>query len=105
MQLDHENFSDREDAEDAIAAHRNRLARARGAQPIEHEDAKRLLRETAGMTSRIERVERTSEELVRRAQRMPHIDYAEMRAEADAIFGENRLGDDDPWDRAGSPPS
>jgi len=31
-----------------------------------------------------------------------HVDYAEMRAEADAVFGERRLGDDDPWERAGS---
>lgn len=47
MELDHETFSDREDAEDALAVLRNRLARARGARPIEHEDAKRLLREVA----------------------------------------------------------
>jgi hypothetical protein len=38
MQLD--RFSDREDMEDAIAAFHNRLARAQGVQPIEHEDAK-----------------------------------------------------------------
>jgi hypothetical protein len=39
---------------------------------------------------------------VERRRRAVHVDYAEMRAEADAVFGERRLGDDDPWERAGS---
>lgn len=41
------NFRDWEDMEDTIAALRNQLARAQGVQPIEHEEAKRLLREAA----------------------------------------------------------
>jgi prevent-host-death family protein len=41
------NFSDWEDMEDTIAALRNQLSRAQGVQPIEHEEAKRLLREAA----------------------------------------------------------
>jgi hypothetical protein len=42
----------------------------------------------------------TAAELVERHRKMPPVDYAEMRREADEIFGENRLGDDDPWERA-----
>ena len=41
----------------------------------------------------------TTAELVERHKRLPKIDYAEMRAEADEFFGENRLGDNDPWER------
>jgi hypothetical protein len=51
MELDHEDVSDWEDAEDTIAAVRNRLVRARGVRPIEHEDAKRLLRNAAAKAS------------------------------------------------------
>ena len=43
----------------------------------------------------------TTAELVERHRRLPRVDYAEMRADADAFFGEDRLGDSDPWDRAG----
>ncbi|RDI66137.1 type II toxin-antitoxin system Phd/YefM family antitoxin [Nocardia pseudobrasiliensis] len=40
----------------------------------------------------------TAEELVQRHRRLPRVDYAQMRAEADEFFGtEDRLGDDDPW--------
>lgn len=41
------NFGDWEDIEDTIAILRNRAARAEGAQPVPHEEAKRLLREEA----------------------------------------------------------
>ncbi|WP_026928690.1 type II toxin-antitoxin system Phd/YefM family antitoxin [Glycomyces tenuis] len=41
----------------------------------------------------------TASELVERASKLPRLDYERMRAEADAFFGEDRLGDDDPWDR------
>jgi len=41
----------------------------------------------------------TAAELVERARKLPRLDYEKMRAEADAFFGEDRLGDDDPWDR------
>lgn len=43
----------------------------------------------------------TAEELVERHRKLPHLDYAEMRREADEFFGtEDRVGDDeDPWER------
>lgn len=42
----------------------------------------------------------TAEELVARHRRLPKVDYAEMRREADEFFGtEDRVGDDDPWER------
>ncbi len=43
----------------------------------------------------------TAEELVARHQRLPHVDYALMRQEADEFFGtDDRVGsDDDPWER------
>lgn len=51
----------------------------------------------------LRRVERrrqlTAEELVARARRLPRVDYAEMRREADEVFGEGRVGDDDPRER------
>jgi prevent-host-death family protein len=37
----------------------------------------------------------TAEELVERARRLPKVDYAQMRREADELFGEDRIGDDD----------
>jgi prevent-host-death family protein len=40
----------------------------------------------------------TAEELVERHKRLPRMDAAEMRREADAVFGEDRLGDEDPWE-------
>jgi antitoxin (DNA-binding transcriptional repressor) of toxin-antitoxin stability system len=40
----------------------------------------------------------SAEELVERHRRLPRIDYAEMRREADEFFGgEDRI--DDPWER------
>lgn len=41
----------------------------------------------------------TAEELVERARRLPRVDYAQMRREADELFGEDRIGDDDPYER------
>ncbi|MEU2255885.1 type II toxin-antitoxin system prevent-host-death family antitoxin [Nocardia xishanensis] len=41
---------------------------------------------------------RTAEELVARHRRLPRVDYAAMRREADELFGsEDRIGDEDPW--------
>jgi antitoxin (DNA-binding transcriptional repressor) of toxin-antitoxin stability system len=41
------------------------------------------------------------EELQRKWRNAPAIDYARMRAEADEFFAsEDRVGDDDPWERA-----
>jgi prevent-host-death family protein len=38
-------------------------------------------------------------DLVARHRRLPVVDYAEMRAEADDFFGsEDRVGSADPWD-------
>jgi prevent-host-death family protein len=39
-------------------------------------------------------------ELVERHRRLPRVDYGRMRREADEFFGtEDRLGDDDVWER------
>jgi len=41
----------------------------------------------------------TAEELVARHRKLPRVDYARMRREADDFFGtEDRLGDDDAWE-------
>lgn len=40
----------------------------------------------------------TAAELVERHKRLPRVDYAEMRAEADEVPGADRL--DDPWERS-----
>ncbi|WP_371776755.1 type II toxin-antitoxin system Phd/YefM family antitoxin [Streptomyces sp. NBC_01438] len=43
----------------------------------------------------------SAEELVARHRRLPRVDAASMRREADELFGdEDRVGDDDPWERA-----
>lgn len=43
----------------------------------------------------------TAEELIERHKKLPRVDYEEMRREADEIFGEERVGDDDdPWERS-----
>jgi prevent-host-death family protein len=42
----------------------------------------------------------SAEELVARHRRLPRVDHARMRIEADEFFGaEDRAGDDDPWER------
>lgn len=42
----------------------------------------------------------TAEELVARHRRLPRVDHARMRQEATEFFGtEDRVGDDDPWER------
>jgi prevent-host-death family protein len=42
----------------------------------------------------------SAEELVARHRRLPRVDAALMRREADALFGaEERIGDDSPWER------
>jgi prevent-host-death family protein len=42
----------------------------------------------------------SSEELIERLRKLPRVDYEEMRRESDEFFGEDRVGDDDPWERA-----
>ncbi|RZQ62955.1 type II toxin-antitoxin system Phd/YefM family antitoxin [Amycolatopsis suaedae] len=42
----------------------------------------------------------TAEELVERHRRLPRADAAQLRREDDEVFGEDRIGDDNPWDRA-----
>ncbi len=43
----------------------------------------------------------TAEELVERRRRLPRVDYAHMRQDADDFFGtEDRLDGDDPWERS-----
>ncbi|CAG7652139.1 type II toxin-antitoxin system Phd/YefM family antitoxin [Actinacidiphila bryophytorum] len=42
----------------------------------------------------------SAEELVERHRRLPRVDYARMRQEADEFFGaDDRAGDDDPFER------
>jgi prevent-host-death family protein len=42
----------------------------------------------------------TAEELVERHRRLPRVDHARMRQEADEFFGtDDRIGDDDVWQR------
>ena len=42
----------------------------------------------------------TAEELVERHRKLPRVDYGQMRQEAVDFFGtEDRLGDDDVWER------
>ncbi|MEV0234503.1 type II toxin-antitoxin system Phd/YefM family antitoxin [Nonomuraea sp. NPDC050786] len=41
----------------------------------------------------------SAEELVARHRRLPRVDYAEMRREADEFFGGEERIDDDPWER------
>jgi prevent-host-death family protein len=41
----------------------------------------------------------SAHELVERHRRLPHVDYAEMRREADEFFGTEDRIDDDPWER------
>jgi prevent-host-death family protein len=42
----------------------------------------------------------TAEELVERHRRLPQVEHKLMRQEADEFFGaEDRIGDDDPWER------
>jgi antitoxin (DNA-binding transcriptional repressor) of toxin-antitoxin stability system len=44
----------------------------------------------------------SAEELVARHRRLPRADHARMRREADEFFGtDDRIGDDDPWQRRG----
>jgi prevent-host-death family protein len=44
----------------------------------------------------------SAEELVERHKKLPRVDYAQMRNDADQVFGtEGRIDDDDPWERAG----
>lgn len=44
----------------------------------------------------------SAEELVDRHKRLPRVEYAHMRREADEFFGtEGRGDDDDPWERSG----
>jgi hypothetical protein len=42
----------------------------------------------------------SAEELVERHRKFPRVDYAQMRQEADEFFGDDRVGADDPWERA-----
>lgn len=41
----------------------------------------------------------STDELIERYRNLPEVDYAAMRAESDELFGEDRVGDDDPWER------
>ncbi|MEU8631218.1 PhdYeFM domain-containing protein [Amycolatopsis sp. NPDC048633] len=55
--------------------------------------------EIAELRPFVQRGRLTAEELVERHQRLPEVDASTMRQEADAVFGEDRIDDDDPWER------
>jgi antitoxin (DNA-binding transcriptional repressor) of toxin-antitoxin stability system len=38
-------------------------------------------------------------ELIERHRKLPRVDHALMGQKADELFGEDRVGDDDPWAR------
>lgn len=40
-----------------------------------------------------------AEELVARHRRLPRVDVHALREEADEVFGDDRVGDDDIWSR------
>lgn len=42
----------------------------------------------------------SAEELVERHRRLPRVDHAGMRQDADEFLGEDRVGDGDPWECA-----
>lgn len=42
----------------------------------------------------------TAEELVERHRKLPRVDYRLMRLEADEFFGDERVGEGDPWERS-----
>ncbi|MGW4482367.1 type II toxin-antitoxin system Phd/YefM family antitoxin [Amycolatopsis sp. NPDC004368] len=56
--------------------------------------------EVAEVRPVIQRRRITAAELVEKRKRMPRVDPDELRREADEFFGEDRVGDDDPWERA-----
>lgn len=56
--------------------------------------------EVAELRPLARRRSRSAEELVARHRRLPRVDAAVMRREVDQLFGgEDRAGDDDPWER------
>jgi len=42
----------------------------------------------------------SADELIERHKKLPRVDYEQMRREADEFFGEERVGDYDPWERS-----
>ncbi|AVH21102.1 type II toxin-antitoxin system prevent-host-death family antitoxin [Nocardia cyriacigeorgica] len=57
--------------------------------------------EVAEVRPIVRRRRMTAHELVARHRHLPRVDYEAMRREADEFFGtEDRVGDDDPWQRA-----
>ena len=56
--------------------------------------------EVAELRPLVKRRRPTTEELLARHRRLPRVDAAAMRKEADEFFGsEDRVGGDDPWER------
>ena len=55
--------------------------------------------EIAELRPSVQRGRLTAEELVARHQRLPDVDASTMRQQADEVFGEDRTGDDEPWER------
>ena len=56
--------------------------------------------EVAELRPLVKRRQPTTGELLARHRRLPRVDAAAMRKEADEFFGsEDRVGGDDPWER------
>lgn len=56
--------------------------------------------EVAELRPLVRRQQPTAAELIARHRRLPRIDAAQLRADADEFFGgDDRVGDDDPWER------
>jgi prevent-host-death family protein len=43
----------------------------------------------------------SAEELVNKRRNLPRVDHVLLRQEADELFGPDRVGDVDPWERPG----
>ncbi|MEU4249682.1 type II toxin-antitoxin system Phd/YefM family antitoxin [Amycolatopsis sp. NPDC026612] len=57
--------------------------------------------EIAELRPLTQRRQLTTEEIIARRRRLPRVDAAELRREADEFFGEDRLTDyDNPWERS-----
>lgn len=56
--------------------------------------------EVAELRPLVRRPRLTAAELIARHRRLPRVDAAQLRDDADEFFGsEERVGDDDPWER------
>ncbi|MCX4881566.1 MULTISPECIES: type II toxin-antitoxin system Phd/YefM family antitoxin [unclassified Streptomyces] len=55
--------------------------------------------EVAELRPLVRRRRLSADELVARHRKLPRVDYAQMRDEADRFFGSEERVEDDPWER------